>query len=98
MEGLVQFDSAMHVRPVRATVRFRTASSAALELTKGAVLAGVGGAALRRPGGWGGTVAAWESSVENRPCCNNLKKRPPLHLRLRHLRPSKMQTCSGAVP
>ena len=50
MEGLVQFDSAIHVRPVRATVRFRTASSAALELTKGAVLAGVGGAALRRPG------------------------------------------------
>ena len=89
MEGLVQFDSAIHVRPVRATVRFRTASSAALELTKGAVLAGVGGAALRRPGGWGGTVAAWESSVENLL---------PLHLRLRHLRPSKMQTCSGAVP
>ena len=65
MEGLVQFDSAIHVRPVRATVRFRTASSAALELTKGAGLAGVGGAALRRPGGWGGTVVAWESSVEN---------------------------------
>ena len=81
MEGLVQLDSAIYVRLVRATVRFRTASSAALELTKGAVLAGVGGAALRRPGGWGGTVAA----------------RPPLHLRLRHLRPSKMQTCSVVV-